>query len=407
QRPKGSQAVFAAFVLDVGAAKCHLYQVGDVSAIIHRSDGGQSLVVAPPKGRWSTASKSPHHLKCTVWENLRGIVIKSDGASEEWGQVLDGHVHTDSVFGMMAEERARVDDVSYVAVTYREINLAGLQPPPLHQLSVTGAGTSSSALEGDGGTHLTQDANPDSARQSLISSPDDEAAGGYDVESGNVGLTESDSRDTSSRNAQRPSLRRTDYAFAAGLIAGVVLCLVVWTLTNFARTGPPNGTREFNPSHGGSAKLDLPFGKTQLDNVTMDWRETTADDFLGKTVPSLRILLGGGENRGSSESGERVLVRLEVKGSNISRVRVTTSNGPPRQFHPAVVHQNPQGLPRQEYLIPLLNTLDEGRRSLPITIDLLDRRGNTVSEVALPLPNKQGSSTLGCYLVHITRKPEP
>src|SRR2546428_463098 len=60
QRPKGSQAVFAAFILDVSAANGHLYQVGDVSAIIHPRDGAPSLVEAPPKGRWSTAGKSLH-----------------------------------------------------------------------------------------------------------------------------------------------------------------------------------------------------------------------------------------------------------------------------------------------------------------------------------------------------------
>src|SRR2546421_2423233 len=90
KRHKGSQAVFAAFVLNVEKAELTLYQVGDVSALVHNSGPEPELVVSPAEGRWSSAGASALLLKTSSFGNVEGVVIKSDGVSKEWGCALDG-----------------------------------------------------------------------------------------------------------------------------------------------------------------------------------------------------------------------------------------------------------------------------------------------------------------------------
>jgi hypothetical protein len=82
-RRKGSQTVFAAFVLDVRENRLHLYQVGDADALVHFPDKGPKLIQAPSKGRWSSAGKSELHLRKGLYEGASGVVIRSDGAGQD------------------------------------------------------------------------------------------------------------------------------------------------------------------------------------------------------------------------------------------------------------------------------------------------------------------------------------
>lgn len=116
KRPKGSQTVFAAFVLNVAEARLALYQVGDIQALVHNSRPEPEVVESPAKGRWSSAGKSPMLLEKKVFTNVNGLVVKSDGVSEEWGRTLDANELAADRFGLMAKARAQNDDISFIAL---------------------------------------------------------------------------------------------------------------------------------------------------------------------------------------------------------------------------------------------------------------------------------------------------
>lgn len=120
-REKGSQAVFAAFIWDGPANQIVLYQVGDVGAIVLQA-GGRSSRVEPQdsKGRWSTAGKSRMALFRTVWNEVNGIVIKSDGADSDWGSTFAADATSGSAFYEMARQRAEIDDVSFISAWVAE-----------------------------------------------------------------------------------------------------------------------------------------------------------------------------------------------------------------------------------------------------------------------------------------------
>lgn len=120
RRPKGSQAVFAAFVWNAQENNLCLYQVGDIDALVHYPDKSPELVQAAPTGRWSSAGKSEMRLEEGSYEGISGIVIKSDGASKDWGESLEDNALDQSAFERLARERAGYDDISFVAA-YRDV----------------------------------------------------------------------------------------------------------------------------------------------------------------------------------------------------------------------------------------------------------------------------------------------
>lgn len=126
-RRKGSQAVFSAFIFDGLKREIYLYQVGDVTALIYRLNSEAKIkeCKALPKGRWSTAGKSKYHMEVYSM-SADGILIKSDGVSEEWGKTIEDVTSSESKFQEMAEECAMRDDVSYIAAILVE-NSAELQ----------------------------------------------------------------------------------------------------------------------------------------------------------------------------------------------------------------------------------------------------------------------------------------
>jgi hypothetical protein len=119
KRSSGSQAVFAAFVLDAARKRLYLYQVGDVGAIVHYSNKKPEDIQASSKGRWSSAGKSEMRLQLTTFEGERypsGIVIKSDGVGHDWG--LTEQTFDESAFALLSKERAGIDDMSFVAARW-------------------------------------------------------------------------------------------------------------------------------------------------------------------------------------------------------------------------------------------------------------------------------------------------
>jgi hypothetical protein len=124
RRQAGSQAVFAAFVLDAEAKSLRLFEVGDALAVVHCSrgetDGSHSKVIqADHRGRWSSAGRTHLLLEEINERDVKGIVIKSDGA-KDWGASLASHKFNRAAFFEVAPEFAGYDDVSFVAAVFQD-----------------------------------------------------------------------------------------------------------------------------------------------------------------------------------------------------------------------------------------------------------------------------------------------
>ena len=115
-RRQGSQAVFAAFVLNLGKGDLTLYQVSDVNALVHYFNGSGEQIRAPKTGRWSTAATGRLHLRMSRRSDVSGIVIKSDGIGEDWGRTLGEAVINKTSFEQLANDFAGSDDVSFIAI---------------------------------------------------------------------------------------------------------------------------------------------------------------------------------------------------------------------------------------------------------------------------------------------------
>jgi hypothetical protein len=122
-RSRGSQTVFAAFVLDLKSGALNVYMLGDADAVVRLSEGN----VAPKrdaKGRWSSAGNSRYALKWSSFRTCEGIMLKSDGAGEAWGQNLDERdAVCERAFVQLARDQASKDDVAFIGV-----NLSGSSP---------------------------------------------------------------------------------------------------------------------------------------------------------------------------------------------------------------------------------------------------------------------------------------
>lgn len=126
KREIGSQTVFAAFLLDVKNRFVWLYQVGDVIALVEKQNGEKEVIESVPDGRWSSGGKSDLKLKLTNANNIKSIIIKSDGATD-WGETLDREEI--SKFQSIAKHLAVKDDVSYIAVIYSGVATTSVSEP--------------------------------------------------------------------------------------------------------------------------------------------------------------------------------------------------------------------------------------------------------------------------------------
>lgn len=124
RKNSGSQAVFAAFVLDAIEKKLRLFEVGDAMAVVHcardETNGSHSKVIrANPAGRWSSVGRTELLLEEVNERDVRGVVIKSDGA-RDWGMSLAGSKLSEAAFYDVANDFANYDDVSFVAAVIHD-----------------------------------------------------------------------------------------------------------------------------------------------------------------------------------------------------------------------------------------------------------------------------------------------
>ncbi len=208
---KGSRAVFAAFLLDFRGPRedLTLYQVGDIfSWVFHRKNGRQEEK-ADANGRWASRGQSDLRLRVTPLHDVAGIVIHSDGLRKVWAESLAKPWVSEQVFQAEADERAKVDDLSFIALEIRRSLPAGKEK----KLAM--------------GTAVSQP-------PIIVRNPRPEmAAGASGPRSGakvnRRGATAQSRRVSSIRRYGRMHRRPLLASFAAGLAAGVVgLLLCFW-----------------------------------------------------------------------------------------------------------------------------------------------------------------------------------
>ncbi|HYK03148.1 MAG TPA: protein phosphatase 2C domain-containing protein [Thermoanaerobaculia bacterium] len=116
-RVKGSQAVFAAFIVDLARGTTVIYQVGDVDAYLVHKDGSPERLQAPKRGRWSSGGQTDLLLRSNRFEGIKRILVQSDGATDAWASSVRYEEDVRGQFEELTRTRASVDDISVVAVT--------------------------------------------------------------------------------------------------------------------------------------------------------------------------------------------------------------------------------------------------------------------------------------------------
>lgn len=113
-RAKGSQAVFAAYVLNLRSRSVKVYLVGDIGVLLKAERQPIEDVVAEKQGRWGSAGTGHLLLKEVTFSNVEAILLKSDGASAAWGRDVAEAFPSAASFRAMIADHGHEDDVSFV-----------------------------------------------------------------------------------------------------------------------------------------------------------------------------------------------------------------------------------------------------------------------------------------------------
>jgi hypothetical protein len=113
-RTRGSQAVFAAFILDVAAQRAVLYQLGDIVCRVRVARGWQGQA-SDATGRWSSAAFSLRGLSRQEFSEVTGLLLHSDGLRSAWILKFEQAAADRHSFAEEADLAAVLDDVSFVA----------------------------------------------------------------------------------------------------------------------------------------------------------------------------------------------------------------------------------------------------------------------------------------------------
>jgi hypothetical protein len=117
-RALGSQAVFAAVIWDLHSHRLTAYRVGDVRLWIRSADSNPTEINADPTGRFSSAGRSQLKLASQQLLCSGGIFMKTDGVALNWGNDCNFDEITEDSFAAMANDRADIDDVSFLVAAF-------------------------------------------------------------------------------------------------------------------------------------------------------------------------------------------------------------------------------------------------------------------------------------------------
>lgn len=142
-REDGTEAVFAAFILDLRTGNLTLYHLGDVHVWLLDSSGQWVEQPFNARGRWSSARRKHQTLTLADESGILGVLLHSDGMANSWVNELGAPRIPEASFKAEAELWAARDDVSFVSVSLppqaraevnppaREVQDTGPEPPPI------------------------------------------------------------------------------------------------------------------------------------------------------------------------------------------------------------------------------------------------------------------------------------
>jgi hypothetical protein len=111
----GSQAVFAAFVLDAATSTAWTCLLGDASIVLRTSTDVAILQSKDPRARWTSGARTSDSLLIERHAGVTGLVLRSDGALD-WGADMSAERMHESAFRALADRASQRDDVSFAAM---------------------------------------------------------------------------------------------------------------------------------------------------------------------------------------------------------------------------------------------------------------------------------------------------
>jgi|SRR4051812_22593433 len=128
-REDGTEAVFAAFILDLRTGSLTLYHLGDVHVWL--LDSSRQWVEQPmnARGRWSSAKRKHQTLTRADQSEVLGVLLHSDGMASSWVSELGAPCIPEDSFKAEADLWAARDDVSFVSVSLPQRPRAAVEPP--------------------------------------------------------------------------------------------------------------------------------------------------------------------------------------------------------------------------------------------------------------------------------------
>lgn len=127
-RREGSQTVFGGVVLDRRNNVANLYMLGDITAIVRYTSQDQESFSAEKRGRWSSAGGLRGEIRREPLHDVASVLLKSDGAADGWGEVLD-EIFREDLFRDRAHKWADKDDVSFVWLAAGTAARSQREPP--------------------------------------------------------------------------------------------------------------------------------------------------------------------------------------------------------------------------------------------------------------------------------------
>jgi len=222
-RVRGSQTVFAAFVLDLSTSAAVFYQLGDVAAIIRLIGNNVSLTSGNSAGRWSSAGNSRLLIKIHRFHSCEGALLKSDGAGDAWGQNLEENGAIGALeFQQLTSEQAAKDDVAFVAVRFGS---------PIARRSGQASGRSANLAATTTRTIATSSPAPSELRGTAQGRSSDQTRDVRRYPSNAKNLRSSPTVDAENTRPKRSLLTARDlYFLILGLLLGLALAVVAPSL---------------------------------------------------------------------------------------------------------------------------------------------------------------------------------
>jgi hypothetical protein len=364
KRLKGSQTVFAAFVLEVASSKLTLYQVGDVKALIHNSKPEPELVEAAAEGRWSSGGQSLLLLKQTLFENVDGLVIKSDGVSDDWGRTLEKSAFDEDQFSLMTELRSPLDDISFIAV--RRDPLLPAAPSELPREISSEAESEATLPESPllDSDLVSGSSAPVAVDQNHRTLPDRDVADVLEKKA-NAGKA-AEQKEVASARHQRRHLKMFLAGAASGAALGAALTCLALFATGRLKTASVEGKQVAQQSNPDPASDKRSFVAPDGGNITVEVKETEQIEFQKEHATSFPPLIS---DNPTTKRGE-VIAHVSTTNISVERVEFVLSDEEKSATERALNGD------RTSFFVRLSGLTE----SKTVTIRLVDPQGNAIGE---------------------------